>query len=283
MTNYERIEAFFNNEFTEAEQQQLHQDMESDASLKADFQHQKEVVNGIKAYRKAELIARLDNIQIITSGQSLLLKTLGIIGVASIFAVSTYIWINMSEEQPTKNELVVETEQIAIPQVKKQELIIANNDANEMPKEEISNDRTEIKGIEKEETTTAKVDQVIPDIIIPDVQEPESGASVKVDEELSAPESMALATIQLSTSTDVEVKLSKKYNFHYQVNDGGLTLYGNFNDSPFEVIELKTNKGINSYLYFKDHFYSLLINSSEIQPLVALKDKQLIEELQKRR
>ena len=91
------------------------------------------------------------------------------------------------------------------------------------------------------------------------------------------------STIKLNSKTDVEVKLDKKYDFHYQVRNGGLVLYGNFNESPFEVIELKTNQGINSYLYFKNQFYSLTDKSENINPLVVLTNKELIIELERRR
>jgi hypothetical protein len=292
MTNNERIEAYFNNELPEADKQQLMQDINSDASLKSDFQFHESVIDGIKDYRKKELIARLDNIQIVSVGQSILLKTIGAVGIATVVTVGTYMWLNRAEDQPVTSDDVSNTEQLFTqPEETQAEVVNEIEPGSIVADEEIIEEEQVTKELVavpvETETATIKSDKddsaVVPDVIIPDVQEPESDSSVDVDEDLSAPEAMASSTIRLRSSTDVEVKLSKKYDFHYQVKDGGLVLFGNFNDSPFEVIELKTNQGINSYLYFEDHFYSLANDSEEIKPLLVIENKQLIKELEKRR
>ena len=286
MTNNERIEAYFNNELPEADKQQLMQDINSDASLKSEFQFQESVIDGIKDYRKKELIARLDNIEVVSTGQSILLKTIGAVGIAAVVTVGTYMWINRAEDQPMISEEVNNTEQLVTQPEETQEEVANEIEPNNIIEEEKANTELVAEAVETEQAAVKSDDDdssVIPDVIIPEVQEPESGSSVDVDEDLSAPEAMASSTIRLRSSTDVEVKLSKKYNFHYQVKNGGLILFGNFNDSPFEVIELKTNQGINSYLYFEDHFYSLVNDSEEIKPLKVIENEQLIKELEKRR
>ena len=285
MTNNERIEAYFNNELTESDRQQLMQDVNSDASLKSEYQFQQGVIDGIKDYRKKELIARLDDIQIASTGQSLLLKTLGIVGIVSVVTVGTYMWVNQTNDQPLTADAVNNTEQLVAQPEETQEA--ATTDITKgLTNEDETTTESVVEKTEKEPalaSTKDKATPVIPDVIIPEVQEPESVSSVNVDEDLSAPEAMASSTIRLRSSTDVEVRLSKKYNFHYRVKNGGLTLYGSFNESPFEVIELKTNQGINAYLYFKDQFYALANDSEEIKPLLVITDKQLIKELEKRR
>ena len=292
MTNNERIEAYFNNELPEADRQQLMQDINSDASLKSDFQFQESVIDSIKDYRKKELIARLDNIQVASTGQSIMLKTIGAAGIATVITIGSYMWINRAEDQPIIPEEVGKTEQLVTQPEVTQEEIVNELEPNKMVAEEkvnedVQSDEKLIVAPVEAESAVVKTDEeasaVVPDVIIPEVQEPESETPLDVAEDLSAPEAMASSTIKLRSSTDVEVKLSKKYNFHYQVKNGGLTLFGNFNDSPFEVIELKTNQGINSYLYFEDHFYSLASNSDEIKSLMVIENKQLIKELEKRR
>ena len=294
MTNNERIEAYFNNELPESDKQQLLQDIDSDASLKSEFQFQENVIDGIKDYRKKELIARLDNIQIASTGQSILLKTIGIAGIATVATVGTYMWLNRPEDQPVINEEVNNIEQLAAQPAETRDvaveeiagnLIVEKEKANEEMVAEANNVPSDGSADRASSADTPDKDDstVVPNILIPEVEEPESGNSLNVDEDLNAPEAMASSAIRLRTSTDVEIKLSKKYDFHYQVKNGGLTLFGKFNDSPFEVIELKTNQGINSYLYFEEHFYSLANVSDEIMPLRQIVNKALIKELEKRR
>jgi hypothetical protein len=296
MTNNERIEAYFNNQLNDADKEQLLRDIDSDASLKSEFQFQQEVIEGIKAYRKQELIGRLNQIEVASTGQSLLLKTIGVVGIATIITVGTYFLIGNDSEQIGRQEPVNNTEQNISEPVDTQQPAISDDTSNisaiveGSETEELQTVADEVppatKGVEKEGPSTStedKVTSIVPDIVVPEVMEPDSDISVSIDEDLTAPEAMSSVKLRLSTSTDVEVKLSKKYKFHYQIKNGGLTLYGNFNDSPFEVIELKTNEGINSYLYYKDNFYSLLSDSEEIKPLLVIKNEELIKVLQKRR
>ena len=70
-----------------------------------------------------------------------------------------------------------------------------------------------------------------PDVVIPTMEEPDSEGIAALDENHDAPESMSSEAITISSSADIEVKLSKKYNFHYQVVNGDLTLYGDFDES----------------------------------------------------
>ena len=288
MTNSERIEAYFNNELTEAERQQLLQDVDTDASLKSEFQFQQEVIDGIKAYRKQELIARLDKVEIVSAGKPVWLKVLGITGTVAVVTLGTYLWLDKTTGQTSHKaessqvEETIAPNQEALPaneQVADKITPIADTQGEAMATDTKKDEQPEPAGKTDKAETTSKV----PDVVIPEITEPETEATTTTDVDITAPKAMSSSAVRLSTSTDVEVRLSKKYKFHYQVKDGGLILYGNFNDSPFEVLEMKTSKGIKSYLYYKGHFYALATDSDKIRPLVAIENQELIAELQKRR
>jgi hypothetical protein len=281
MTNSERIEAYFNNELPDAEQQQLLDDVNSDPSLKSEFQFQQNVVDGIKAYRKKELIARLNSVQIASTGQALLLKTLGVIGIAGIATVSTFMWVNSNSD----NETITDKTEIVLPYETEQPSDIAEATAPITDKKEDVQVTEPVvdKKIADKETTSKETTAETPAIVTPEVMEPDSSSDAILDDDLEAPTSIGSSEINLSTSTNVEVVFSKKYTFHYQVKEGQLTLYGDFEDAPFEVIEMKTNKGIKSYLYYKNHFYGLNKVSEDILPLERIENKAIIEELEKRR
>lgn len=283
MTNSERIEAYFNNELPEAEKEQLLQDMDTDASLKSEFQFQEEIINGIKAYRKEQLIARLDNIQIATTGQSLLLKTIGVVGIATVATIGTYIWLGTTDKQVDQSENSTTTE-IIVNQP--QEAIETPVDEKAVPEDaekiEPSSATTTTKN-QKEKVIRKKTEKATPSVIVPQVQEPDEDVAITTDEDLTSPDAMATSAVRLNSNTDVEIKMSKKYNFHYQIKDGTLILYGQFNDAPFEVIEMKTNNGIKSYLFYKENFYGLNTDSEDIKPLLTINNEALIKELNKRR
>ena len=75
--------------------------------------------------------------------------------------------------------------------------------------------------------------------------------------------------------------MKRKYNFHYQLVEKKLVLYGNFEDEPFEILEInKEDGGVDLFLYHKEHFYGIVQGSEKIQPLKEINNPQLIERLE---
>ena len=285
MTNYEKIEAFFDGELNEAERESLLREIESDPALKQEFELQKDIIEGIKAYRKEQLIARLDRLDVAASGQLTLLKTLGLIGLAGILLVGGYVLLKPDVQAPA--EKITTTE---LPQVIPQEPDINEEIAVTEPQTEeqtmiTSEENAGKKDATKEPATTGKKEKVAapPTVTIPEFAEPANEVPQIADEGPDAPSPVTSAAVRLKENTTVEVKFSKRYKFHYQVKDGGLILYGEFDQGPFEVIEVKTSKGIASYLYYHNNFYCLETDSEEIKPLVAVTNPELIKQLEKRR
>ena len=66
MENFEKVEAYFNNELNDSEKNDFLNEVESNAELKSEYNFQNEVINGIKEARKAELKAMLDKVPITT-------------------------------------------------------------------------------------------------------------------------------------------------------------------------------------------------------------------------
>lgn len=280
MTNNERIDAYFNSDLSEVEKQNLLNDLDSNPGLKEEFEFQQEVVNGIKAYRKQELIAKLDNIQIVSTGQALLIKTIAVIGIVGAGTVGTILWMDNNDIPEETNvikteEVTTQPEEIPVESISPEtETAIVEN---------IEETDTPVDKAENPESISKEVESNIPEVAIPEFNEPEVDTTVKTDEDLVAPDAVNTSDLVLSSQTDVDIIISKKYNFHYQAKDGKLLLYGDFNDSPFEIIEIKTNIGINTYLFYKENFFELKQDNEEIRPLEVVENKELIKELQKRR
>lgn len=74
--------------------------------------------------------------------------------------------------------------------------------------------------------------------------------------------------------------MKKKYDFHYQFASGKLVLYGDFDDSLFEVLELNVQDESTLYLFYKSNYYYLNDRSGEISELEAVKDEPLKEKLE---
>ncbi|MEN8251406.1 MAG: hypothetical protein ABFS32_20925 [Bacteroidota bacterium] len=280
MTNNERIEAYFNNDLSEIEKQNLLTEIDSNPVLKEEFEFQQDVTDGIKAYRKNELIARLDNVQIVSTGQALLVKTIAVIGIVGVGSLGTYLWLD-SKDAPDK-EITVNTEE-ALNSSSDKSTIAEASDTETISIDGIKGDEEINKATDNKSSIKNTRDTELPDVTIPEVKEPEIDSAVETDEDINTPGAVSESAISLTTRTDVEIVISKKYSFHYLVKDGKLTLYGDFKDSPFEIIELNTNNRIKTYLFYKDNFFELRQDRERIRPLEAVENDNLIKELQKRR
>jgi hypothetical protein len=70
----------------------------------------------------------------------------------------------------------------------------------------------------------------------------------------------------------------KKYANHYQFLEGKLLLYGNFDSSLYEVLEINGDKR-SVFLYFQSRYYHLDEAKTEITQLREIKDARLIQKL----
>ena len=109
MTNRDRIEAYFDNSLSTTEKESLLRDIQSDSSLKSEFQLQKDIVEGIQVYRKQELIARLNAVNVASTGQTTLLKIVGGLGIAAaITGGAFWYFTDDNTTQDSMNEVVSE-------------------------------------------------------------------------------------------------------------------------------------------------------------------------------
>ena len=284
MTNRERIEAYFDDQLSTTEKESLLRDIESDTALKAEFNFQNEVVEGIQAYRKQQLITRLNNVKVASFGSSALTKIIGAIGIAAIVSVGLFWYFNGAE---TSQEVSPITEIVDVP-LKTEEPSAIKPTEEDPTKAEAANEDdapniTKKTTKQNNEPVVKQEQEITPDVNVPEMVEP---ASEKVDEltdDNIAPESIKSEAIALNSSANVEIKLDKRYNFHYQIVNDDLTLYGDFNESTFEIIELKINSGIELFLYYNKNYFALKDDSDKIRPLEPVDNKLLIEKLDKRR
>jgi hypothetical protein len=77
----ELVGAYLDGELVGDELASFESELNSNASLSAEVESQSEIINGIKEARKAELIARLDNIPISSGGTSTSVLTKFVAGV----------------------------------------------------------------------------------------------------------------------------------------------------------------------------------------------------------
>ena len=89
----------------------------------------------------------------------------------------------------------------------------------------------------------------------------------------------ALTASHIQVETDSS---SKKYNFHYQFNNGKLQLFGPFDKSLYEILEINgDNHAV--FLFYRENYYLLDEQQNQITKLQLIKDSALLKKLKEYR
>lgn len=280
MSQFELIDDYLTNRMDEAARVNFEQRMEADSQLKAEVSLQKEIIEGVKQARVAELKTMLNNVPVggasgaLTGKIALATLSAGILGTILYFTLQgedkpqslTDAEPTVIETPTTQPEIVTETETASATEEQKEEL------ANENPVAEKKNSA----GIRKLEATKP----ASPKIEVIDLT-PEMSQSN--DETSAAPPLHTTKPVVSASSVEVETDNTNKiYPFHYQFKNDKLVLYGPFDSSLYEIIEINGGKH-NLFLYYKDSFYHLDEKEHLIVPLIMIRDSELLSVLERYR
>ena len=283
MTNFELIDDYLTNRLTESQKVAFEQQVASDTSLKADVELQKNILEGIKSARATELKSMLNNVPIgspVSVSFSALKIAAGIVG-AGLLIGSIYYYMQPKglNEGPNLSTSIQDSVQDN-DSVESSKKIIPL----EEPKKE--DDKTIIvTEPKKEKAPEPKKENAKPST----VNQPKIEAHDPTDElssednknEIATPENsksaVTLSHIQVETDSS-----SKKYNFHYQFNNGKLQLFGPFDKSLYEILEINGDSH-NVFLFYRENYYLLDEQQDEITKLPLIKDAALIKKLKEYR
>lgn len=289
LNHTEQIERYLEGNMSGEELKAFEKLLDKDPMLKSEFELQQDIINAIKESRKAELKARLDNINVGAyhtgiSGAKIVMT--GAITVAIGLGVYFYSQ-DKAEESPNEviEQPIVEDINAFIQLEEKNELasssqaeqldqpIARNTIAEEAVMEEIEEEINE----EEEATTTVATPEVTPPTPI-EAFEDREGLSTEVKVPTNKLEESLISTEV--TAVEVGNEEENTNSFHYKFYNNKLYLYGDFKNIPYELIELNTVSGKSVYLYYKGNFYYLEPNQMEMSPLNQIKDQNLLGELE---
>lgn len=104
----------------------------------------------------------------------------------------------------------------------------------------------------------------------------ESGSSVSSTDLVSV--SPSRNVVSLSNIVIENDESDKRYTFHYKFHQGKLILYGSFDSSLYEILEINgENRSV--FLYYKEHYYLLNEKQNKIKMLQPIRDTTLVEKL----
>jgi len=278
--NLSLLDDFLSNRMTEKEQKEFELKLDGDPELKEEFQWQKEIIQGIKKQRVAELKSMLNNISIASntiSQTSLLSKMGGIAIITGFVGIGLYFGYpllrndekdNSLQADPIIAEEITPLEEITTA-TKKEDIPVAENEAP------VETESAPILTEAKKKPTVSHSSEGLKKPIT--LFDPTREASTE-----STPPSNSLGSKARSSSAlTVEINNThKKYQFHYQFEAGKLYLFGEFDKDLYEILEFNHGDNTRSiYLNFNQHYYLLDETQEKITKLEPLSDQKVIKYL----
>ena len=271
MANIENIEDFLRGKLTEAEHKDFVRQMEADPSLRAEVRMQEQIVKSIRQARVTELKHMLNQVPVSAPFWSAGAKIAAVIVTTGVIGSA---WFYLQSDEPAP--------------VKEQTTVVSPATPLEQPVESPRKNDAE-SGIKQEpgESVSQRKEEKLPSQITKPVVKPNI-SPIDPTEELitehadgtgqvvaSAPLEVGRASISSTVHSD-----DPNHAFHYQFQEGKLHLYGPFDKSLYEILEIN---GVNQavFLYYENSFYVLDQRQQSVTALQAIKDASLLAKLKK--
>jgi hypothetical protein len=283
------IESLLSGKMSSGEEIDAINKINQDPILKANYEFQTDVVEGIKNARKAELKARLNTINVDPSligiiSSSAYFKYAASFLVATSISVGAYLLYSSYNKPSELNYTTPKTNYLSLKGAIPSNLplsispIIANESSSETLVASTTNKK--FTPIEKEELNLETRKKLITAPNLSNV----NVIDTFTDDAIVTPtlESLPYGSNNSSfpKTTSVENILDSKYDFHYQYSESKLYLYGDFKGIPYEIIEVHGKSGRTTYLKHEEVYYSITDSKDKIKPFVAITDAVLISEIE---
>jgi hypothetical protein len=280
MNNFELIEDYLTNRLAGTEKAAFEKQIDLDPTLKADVEFQRTVIEGVKKARAAELKAMLQKVAVGGASSSLNLPIMkmaaGVIGAGLLVAVLTQYFKGSNDHSPSLSTSLEDSIKKSAPDDFKpaEEPVVKKNDS-EKEKNPQSAEQKKNRDTDLKKKTTPAVQPKI-EVIDPtgDMIEEENN-KVSINNE---PSNTSISTSRIN----VDVISSKQHTFHYQFAEGKLLLYGTFDKSLYEILEINGDEH-TVFMFYKDRYYLLDEKQTNITSLQPIKDELLINKLKEYR
>lgn len=279
------MDDYLSNKLEGTEKADFEKRLEADASLRNELAIQRELVEGLKAARAAELKSMLNQTVIPpTSGGSIAGKLAAWIVAAAVVGFGSYYLLQQSEgSEATEQEAATEEIPAASDELSSR---APEADAAQPQQEETDVElqpQADEKVVDKEQTVPGnreETPQETSPVVQPDVTpydptkelESSNGRPDPVDELADTHASESSITVEV-------VDTGRKNDFHYQFKDGKLYLLGSFEKDLYEILEFFNDNKRTVFLYYNSGFYLLDESKTEPTPLQAITDPELLQKL----
>lgn len=315
--NPENIEAYLENKLSPLERIKFESEIKKDPLLESELTLQKDIVESLKNHRKSQLKNRLSNIEVSMTpsyweigakiAASVVISGLVSFGVYTYFSgnskdaattngsiVNTEVNSNITNKEANNNSnssiatnssntaITPETVATVDSEVKNEAPQQNNTIANNKTVNNSSNNNQASKNTGKKSgSKTSKTTDNFNKRTAPVIEENFDDNSFQAEENITVPKGQIAQTTDNKSSVNVSIDGTTDKKFHYKYFSNKLFLYGNFDASTYEILELNTYTNKAVYLLYNNKYYKINANQLEVAPLIQITDGKTINDLKK--
>ncbi|MDN4165320.1 hypothetical protein QWY31_07395 [Cytophagales bacterium LB-30] len=275
------IEQYIDGTISAHDKSQLLKAMESDPAIKSEVAQQMELKNGIINYRKAELKNRLNSIQVGSGSTSMFgVRIASGVAIVAVLLTGSILYFNNAED----NTLAIGPIQIEnqeLPNAYVPELPTVNSPTENKVIESKADTKREEPKPSQAKIKAKKSAPVAPSVLEPEVIESFEDTELQIGNESIDTNTKHLGTVSSKESIKIEVTVSeeKSSTNQYKFYNNKLYLYGDFGQTPYEIIEVNSLKNKSLFLFFNNEYYHIRPNQTEKVPFEQVANETLIQEL----
>lgn len=285
MSNFELIDDYLSNRLDGAEKEAFEKQLGNDPALKSDLDFHKQIIEGIKNARADELKSMLSKVPVggttVSMDFSVMKMAAGIIA-AGVVGAAVYFYSTRGELPPidkAATDFNKKTEKLQNPEPTKP-------DATQQVAPDSSEEKAPVKEEPKKESVKPQQQKQEP---VKPAEKPKlevTDPSADMQSESSS-ENNHSANLRRSdiTPSNIQVEMdssNKKFDFHYQFVGNKLMLFGDFDRSLYEILEVN-GENHALFLVYKNAYYILDENQHKVTRLESIKDTALIGKLKEYR
>jgi hypothetical protein len=310
----DKIEAYLNGNLSEADKALFEAEVHKDPLLRNEVALQRATIEGLKQQRRLALKARLSNVELppvdltASIGEvavSTIVKVLGGAAILGGTVWGAYTYMNSdgtsnnadnlaTKEQPEANKTIEvnsATEQNDKSSKAKTTVVASNKTKNDVGvKNAPLSDAADVvhtspvapkPKAKNKVAATANEREAEVNLSAPKNDSDEASNFDKHDNNANVPVgSVVNESVKDAVKPEVVINNdNSQYQHHYKYNNNKLFLYGDFNNKPYELIEFNNANGRKLFIFHNNAYYEIQDTQSEITPLMAISDRDAIENL----
>lgn len=275
---FELLEQYLRGKLSTEEASAFEQQLNSDPELQKELNFQKEVIEGIRKARIAELKAMLNKVPVppaapLSSGA--VAKIIGSVVIVGSISIALYFYLNSDTTEqpfiPSEEPVLQEDQPASEPDNKPDESAEPLTNKSEGEKDKPTDSKTILPKSQPAVPTQPQLQVFTPSDEELREQLEKEHRQIRIIEK-----GFVTSSIEVETTSE-----SRKHNFHYAFRNNKLVLYGNFEENLYEILEFISENDRTIVLYYKNAYYLLDTDKEDPTPLVQIRDRALLDKLKK--